>query len=805
MHMRRLSVLVAGLLALWFVPPIAAVAAPTRYEAENATCDGTIDSNHAGFSGTGFCNANNAVGGFAQWTVTAASAGTATIAIRYGNGSTANRPADISVNGTVVQAASAFNPTGAWTTWATKTLTTQVNAGSNTIRVSSTTVNGPANLDFVDFEVAPPQSFTDYQAENCTIALGVVESNHAGFTGTGFVNGDNAIGSAVTCTVTNAGAAGPRSVEIRFSNGTTTVRPMDLIVNGTTVQNIAFQGTGAWSTWATLTFNVNLNTGANTIRLAATTVNGGPNLDRLRVDAPSDTQAPTAPGQPVCTVNEDTVTLSWPASTDNVGVAAYDIYHDGTLYASPSSSPHTLTDLQFNFTYRWSIFARDAAGNVSATSPLATCSTGPSSDVTPPSAPVNLAFANVTQTSVSLSWGAASDNVGVRSYVVRSASNPNLHTVTGNPPATSATVTLTCGTAYVLHVVARDKAGNVSPMSNTASFTTGACSAGQPQTPTVIGPQDWDIPWDICFAPGQNYALITERDTFRVFRLAPNGTKTQVGTVPNSVTTDGEGGLMGCAASPTWNGTTDTDWFFMHTSNDGGVTENRVVRMSFNGTTLSNRTVVLGGIRSSRFHNGGRIRFGPDGFLYVTTGDAQQSNLSQDPNSLNGKILRVTKTGAAAPGNPFGTRVYTLGHRNPQGIGWDSANRLWEAEFGNSLVDEVNFLEPGKNYGWPTCEGTCNVAGMTNPKWSKSTAACSCSGFAIVNNIIYLGALRGQRMWRLALTGTEVTGESQHFTTFGRLRAVTKVPGDAAIWFATSNEDNNGNGNPDVIRQSLIR
>ena len=156
-----------------------------------------------------------------------------------------------------MQAASAFDPTGAWTTWVTKTLTAQVNAGSNTIRVAGTTAIGPANLDFVDFEVVPPQSFTDYQAENCTIALGVAESNHAGFTGTGFVNGDNAIGSGVTCSVSNPAAAGPRSVEIRFANGTTTVRPMDLIVNGATVQNIAFQGTGAWSTWTTLTFNVN--------------------------------------------------------------------------------------------------------------------------------------------------------------------------------------------------------------------------------------------------------------------------------------------------------------------------------------------------------------------------------------------------------------------------------------------------------------------------------------------------------------------------------------------------------------------
>jgi glucose/arabinose dehydrogenase len=262
---------------------------------------------------------------------------------------------------------------------------------------------------------------------------------------------------------------------------------------------------------------------------------------------------------------------------------------------------------------------------------------------------------------------------------------------------------------------------------------------------------------------------------------------------------------MGCAASPTWNGTTDTDWFFMHTSNDGGTTQNRVVRMTFNGTTLSNRVVILGGIRSSRFHNGGRIRFGPDGFLYVTTGDSQQDNLAQDPNSLNGKILRITKTGAAAPGNPFGTRIYTLGHRNPQGIAWDSQGRLWQAEFGASSVDEVNLLTAGNNYGWPTCEGSCSVAGMTNPKWQKGVAQCSCSGMAIVNDTIYLGALRGQRMWRLELTGTNITNESQWFTSFGRIRSITKVPGDAAIWFGTSNEDNNGNGDPDIIRQSLIR
>lgn len=253
-------------------------AAPVRYEAETApaVCNGTIDSDHAGYSSAGFCNAANAVGSFAQWTVNASTAGTATIDIRYANGTTTNRPADISVNGTVVQAASAFNGTGAWTTWATKTLTAQLNAGSNTIRVTATTNNGPANLDFVDVEATgPPPPPTEYQAENATIGQGVVESNHAGFTGTGFVNYDNATGSYVEFTV-NVANAGNTTLRFRYANGTTINRPMS--ISGTTVN---FPGTGAWATWAEVNVTMNLNAGNNTVRATATTANGGPNLDRL--------------------------------------------------------------------------------------------------------------------------------------------------------------------------------------------------------------------------------------------------------------------------------------------------------------------------------------------------------------------------------------------------------------------------------------------------------------------------------------------------------------------------------------------
>jgi glucose/arabinose dehydrogenase len=308
----------------------------------------------------------------------------------------------------------------------------------------------------------------------------------------------------------------------------------------------------------------------------------------------------------------------------------------------------------------------------------------------------------------------------------------------------------------------------------------------------------WSIPWGMAWLPDGQTALVTERDSFRVYRVTRAGARTQVGSVPNSVTTNGEGGLLGVAVPPTWNGTTDRDVFFMHTSNDGGTTQNRIVRMSFDGSTLSGRQVIVSGIRSNRYHNGGRLAFGPDGYLYATTGDAQQSSLAQDRDSLNGKVLRITRTGDPAPGNPFGTRVYSYGHRNPQGIAWDSRGRLWEAEFGNSQYDELNLIKPGANYGWPTCEGTCSVSGMTNPKrqWSVSTA--SPSAIAIVRDVVYMAALRGERMWRIPLLDGENTGSptAYYVGTYGRLRTVIKVPGADQLWLSTTNADNNG-GEPD--------
>jgi Fungal chitosanase of glycosyl hydrolase group 75/Carbohydrate binding module (family 35)/Carbohydrate binding module (family 6) len=294
---RRMMIAAAGVatLVLGLVLPAApAAAAPTRYEAENATISqGTVATNHTGYSGTGFVDYTNVTGSYVQFTVNAASAGTATLAIRYANGTTTNRPMDIAVNGTVVSAGLAFPGTGSWDTWATQTISAPVNGGSNTIRATATTSNGGPNVDFLDFELQVVTN-ADYQAEDAFISQGVVESNHTGYTGTGFVNYDNLVGSYVEWSIT-AASAGSASLTIRYANGTTTNRPMDISVNGTVViSGLAFNGTGSWDTWADQTFTTTLFAGTNLIRATATTSNGGPNVDRLRSGSGDGGGGPTA-------------------------------------------------------------------------------------------------------------------------------------------------------------------------------------------------------------------------------------------------------------------------------------------------------------------------------------------------------------------------------------------------------------------------------------------------------------------------------------------------------------------------------
>src|SRR4051794_1088796 len=511
----------------------------------------------------------------------------------------------------------------------------------------------------------------------------------------------------------------------------------------------------------------------------------GYSLQELQVyGTAGDTTAPTTPGNLHSTATtSDSVSLAWDASTDDVGVTAYDIYNDGNKLseAAGTATSKTITGLAPKTQYRLTVFARDAAGNVSASSNSVTVTTDPTTDTEPPSAPGDLRSTGVTSGSVSLAWDASTDNVGVTGYGVYSGGTAIVTGITG----TSATIpNLAADTSYTFTVKARDAGNNVSAAGNAVTVKTLPSSGGGgvPSGITTIS-SGWSIPWGLSWLPDGS-ALINERDSFTMYKLTPSGTRTKVGT--NVVTTDGEGGLLGVAVSPHWS--TDHYVYIMHTASEG----NRIVRMTYDGSTLGGYKILVQGIKKNRYHNGGRLKFGPDGYLYATTGEAQTPDLAQDKTSLNGKILRMTTDGKAAPGNPFGTLVYSYGHRNPQGITWDPQGRLWEAEFGNSQYDEVNLIEAGKNYGWPTCEGKCGTTGMTDPKVQWPVAQASPSDITYADGSLYVAALRGQRLWRVPVSGTTTgTPVSYYVNTYGRLRTVETVPGANALWLSTTNCDNN--------------
>ncbi|MFG1682573.1 cellulase family glycosylhydrolase [Nonomuraea sp. NPDC049269] len=376
----RLAALAAIVVAL--LPAVPAQAAPTRFEAESATISqGVVESNHAGYSGTGFVNYDNLTGSYVETTINAASAGTASITLRFANGTTVNRPMAIAVNGTTVNRD--FPGTGAWTTWQDVTITAPVNAGANTVRATATTANGGPNLDYIEADVAAPSN--DYQAEDATISQGVVESNHAGFTGTGFVNLDNVVGSYVEFTV-NAATAGNATLAFRFANGTTVNRPMAIAVNGTTV-NRDFPGTGAWTTWQEVTVPAALTAGANTVRATSTTANGGPNLDRLSasVIGPPDTEKPTVPGNPRATgTTSGSITLAWDAATDNSGtIKDYRVREGDTVVATVPGATAQITGLAASSTHTYTVTARDPSDNESDRSATVTATTQPAGTGTP--------------------------------------------------------------------------------------------------------------------------------------------------------------------------------------------------------------------------------------------------------------------------------------------------------------------------------------------------------------------------------------------------------------------------------------
>ncbi|MEV6105360.1 PQQ-dependent sugar dehydrogenase [Streptomyces sp. NPDC051940] len=498
----------------------------------------------------------------------------------------------------------------------------------------------------------------------------------------------------------------------------------------------------------------------------------------------ADHEPPTPPGPLRSTAATATsVALAWEPADDNVGVTAYDIYQQGQFVKSVDGTQLStnMTRLSPSTSYGFYVNARDAAGNVSQAGNTVWATTT-RTDTTAPTAPGAPHSPGATANSVTLAWEPATDDVAVTGYTVfrdglqiATATGTEV-TIHGLPPQTEGTFT----------VRAADGARNLSPLSEpvTASTRTGVDAVGEVTQVT----RGTDVPWGMAFLPDGS-ALTAERDSFRVVRVTPDGGRTVAGTVPDAQATDGEGGLLGLELSPDF--AADHWVYLFHTT----ATDNRIVRIKYTDGTLdlTTREVLLTGIARNKFHDGGRLRFGPDGKLYAATGDAQRAANAQDLHSLNGKILRLEPDGSVPADNPFpGSYVWSYGHRNVQGLAFDSRGRLWQAELGNSVMDEMNLIRRGGNYGWPVCEGTsgdCGDPTFIAPVRTWAVSAASPSGLAIVDDTLYVAALRGTQLWRMRITGDTTTTPEAYFTgTYGRLRTVEPTP-DGDLWLTTSNGD----------------
>ena len=325
-------------------------------------------------------------------------------------------------------------------------------------------------------------------------------------------------------------------------------------------------------------------------------------------------------------------------------------------------------------------------------------------------------------------------------------------------------------------------------------------------TPRIeIVAEGLEIPWDVAFLPGGDL-LVSERPG-RVVRIGKNGVKTSI-SYESDVRHRGEGGLLGLTLHPDF---AKNNFVYLYISTpDGTQTANRVDRYRLDGNALVERKTIIEGIPGATYHDGGRMEFGPDGYLYVTTGDATKPALAQNKDSLGGKILRLKDDGTPAPGNPFGTAVYSYGHRNPQGLAWDSDDKLWETEHGPTgeaglcCRDELNLIEAGGNYGWPTITGSEKREGMNAPALISGTAdTWAPASLVYLHGSLFFGGLKGEALYEAVLDGERVGQFKTHLKgEYGRIRTVRLGP-DGLLYITTSNRD--GRGSPSAGDDKIIR
>lgn len=303
-------------------------------------------------------------------------------------------------------------------------------------------------------------------------------------------------------------------------------------------------------------------------------------------------------------------------------------------------------------------------------------------------------------------------------------------------------------------------------------------------------------PWGVALLPDGEF-LVTLRDRAELVRIDPDSGKKAAITGPgaeelaNSTVTAGEGGLLGLALSPSF---VDDDLVFVYRTGPDG---NEVLSAALTGTELGELETVIDEIPAAANHNGGGLAFGPDRMLYIGTGDAGEAELAQDIDSLAGKILRLAPNGAVPDGNPVpGLPVWSLGHRNVQGFGWDHRERMFASEFGASDLDELNIIRAGGNYGWPEFEGPGGADdGFVDPIVSWPTSEASPSGLAVTEDGIYLAALRGESVLRVplaqAITGDQIEPQVLLGGKYGRIRSVVALA-DGDLLVLTNNTDGRG-------------
>ena len=320
--------------------------------------------------------------------------------------------------------------------------------------------------------------------------------------------------------------------------------------------------------------------------------------------------------------------------------------------------------------------------------------------------------------------------------------------------------------------------------------------------------ENLDIPWSIVWDP-DGTIFFTERNGN--VRIIQDGIVSEKPIL--SLNVGGfEGGLLGIALDPNYS---ENHYIYLfYTYNNFFSTENKVVRYVESNLTLSEDKVLIDKIPGGPNHDGGRIQFGPDGKLYITTGETGNTNLAQDKNSVAGKILRINSDGSIPEDNPFsGSPIYSYGHRNPQGLDWDESGNLVATEHGPRQHDEINVIVPGANYGWPDIIGDEIMEGLVTPIMNTGDDTWAPSGavFYDGNKIpqwigkFFVATLRGNHLHMIDfdIEKNKVLSHQKLFNgDFGRLRDVATGP-DGYLYFLTSNRD--GRGYPEINDDRILR